>query len=320
VQRPGWKRHHQGRVLHVAWRCRLCRGDLSRGDLHAAIRNSARKVHTMQRFDLLFLFSNEIFVCNNNNNPKELPESCDNVKCGAGKRCIMKRGQPKCICSPQCKAATATINKNRKVGVNEEFTEMRNRHYSVVRPPVVLEMQNDEPTLDKGAAGARRVNHSSEALASDGTNSSARTLEWRIRSKINSNQILHVDEFYLGSIVSAKLQQFYHKKSFFSLFHPNSQNLLNTVPFAAPMERHIKMNVNCKSVHADKRIKSWRFSIKASVRVSRFNSITRHDRERGRKRERAKIYVKITRESMNECMTYNRKVFLRHTHTPRRDV
>lgn len=141
------------------------------------------------------------------------------MKCGAGKRCIMKRGQPKCICSPQCKAATTTINKNRKVGVNEEFTalelpEMRNvnRHYSVVRPPIISEMQNDDPTLANSVANKnlKKFNQSSEALlVSSSANSSTSVLEWRFRNKILShnshNNILHIDEFYLGSIVSEKL-------------------------------------------------------------------------------------------------------------------
>jgi hypothetical protein len=118
----------------------------------------------------------------------------------------MKRGQPKCICSPQCKAATATINKNRKVGVNEEFTaielpEMRsvNRHYSVVRPPIAAEMQNDEPSAL--ARSARKSNQSSEALAN---HSSSRMLETRFRNKLfgGTTNILHIDEFHLGSIVS----------------------------------------------------------------------------------------------------------------------
>ncbi|KAG5677818.1 hypothetical protein PVAND_007545 [Polypedilum vanderplanki] len=148
---------------------------------------------------------------------KPCKESCDNVKCGVGKRCIMKRGQPKCICSPQCKAATAAINKNRKVGVNEEFTtalempEMRsvNRHYTVIRPPIISEMQNDEPTLEKNFANKnlKKINQSIEAfhLFFNNSNAANKTLELKFRNKLlthnnSNNNMLHFDEFYLGNI------------------------------------------------------------------------------------------------------------------------
>ncbi|EDS33148.1 conserved hypothetical protein [Culex quinquefasciatus] len=31
-------------------------------------------------------------------------DSCDRAKCGPNKRCVMKKGRPKCICAPNCKA------------------------------------------------------------------------------------------------------------------------------------------------------------------------------------------------------------------------
>lgn len=39
--------------------------------------------------------------------------SCESAKCGSGKRCIVKKGSPKCICSPKCKIPT---NKQPNIG------------------------------------------------------------------------------------------------------------------------------------------------------------------------------------------------------------
>lgn len=32
-----------------------------------------------------------------------IPESCDGVKCGPEKACLIRDGRPKCICAPKCK-------------------------------------------------------------------------------------------------------------------------------------------------------------------------------------------------------------------------
>lgn len=147
-------------------------------------------------------------------------ESCDNTKCGDGKRCIMKRGQPKCVCAPNCKA-TATINKTRKVGVNGGFTafqlpEMKNvnRHYSIVRPPITSEpMQNDDPTIININRNVKKfqqkMNQSVEAVIdaknNNNTSNTARKIEWKFRSGYFNENSIHTTNFkelYLGNIVS----------------------------------------------------------------------------------------------------------------------
>lgn len=82
-------------------------------------------------------------------NPKI--ETCENSNCGEGKRCIMKKGLPKCVCAPNCKATAAANKQNRKVGSAKKIAviqmpEMRNlrRNEKRLTPS---EMQNDEPTL-----------------------------------------------------------------------------------------------------------------------------------------------------------------------------
>lgn len=132
----------------------------------------------------------------------------------------MKRGQPKCVCAPNCKA-TATINKTRKVGVNGGFTafqlpEMKNvnRHYSIVRPPITSEtMQNDDPTIININRNVKKfqqkMNQSVEAVNdaknNNNTGNAAQKIEWKFRSGYfneNSIQTANFKELYLGNIVS----------------------------------------------------------------------------------------------------------------------
>lgn len=37
-------------------------------------------------------------------------ESCKTAKCGAGKKCIQRNQQPKCVCAPNCKASKGQRN------------------------------------------------------------------------------------------------------------------------------------------------------------------------------------------------------------------
>lgn len=201
----------------------------------------------------------------------------------------MKRGQPKCVCAPNCKA-TAGINKNRKVGVNGEFTTFQlpdtniNRHYTVVRAPIPAEvMQNDEPTIINinrhEKSFQKNLNQTLEASrqgTTDNSNgdgslsSAARKIEWKFRSGYFNENSIHLTnnfkELYLGNIVSEFIIIF--KNIYCKIFFIRSRNLHTTVPFAAPTGRHIKMNVSYRSEHVDKKIKSLKFSIKDFVRVS----------------------------------------------------
>lgn len=161
---------------------------------------------------------------------KIIESSCDNVKCGNGKRCILKRGQPKCICAPNCKASAATMtNKNRKeVGVGGggfeviQLADMKNvnRQYSVIRQS---DMQSDEPTLIIASGRGRnsrqkfnQSNNNSEAAVINTVRSLlpqnatvdddvARSIEMKFRNgffnDVRFTPSYH-DEFYLGNVVS----------------------------------------------------------------------------------------------------------------------
>jgi hypothetical protein len=178
------------------------------------------------------LFAN----CGNEKIMNEITESCDNIKCGDGKRCIMKRGQPKCVCAPNCKVTTTINTKNCKQGVNEGFTAFQspeikniNRHYTVVRPPpVISEMQNDEPTIIDGrqqqpakVLNNKKFNHSLGESPSSATSASSKLLnlteslrqvEWKFRNGyFNANSIYLTslaNELHLGYIVSVLIKIF----------------------------------------------------------------------------------------------------------------
>lgn len=139
----------------------------------------------------------------------------------------MKRGQPKCVCAPNCKA-TAAINKSHKVGVNGGFTAFQlpdmnvNRHYTVVRAPITSEiMQNDEPTIininrhDKkfqqkfnqsSEASLHGINNNNNDSNNSNLSSTARKIEWKFRSGYFNENSIHMTsnfkELYLGNIVS----------------------------------------------------------------------------------------------------------------------
>lgn len=147
----------------------------------------------------------------------------------------MKRGQPKCVCAPNCKA-TAAINKSRKVGVNGGFAAFQlsevknvNRQYTIVRPPITPEvMQNDEPRIININRNVKhfqqKLNQSAEALftginKNNNTNNSnnsynsnsnvsdiAKKIEWKFRSGYFNENSIHATsnfkELYLGNVVS----------------------------------------------------------------------------------------------------------------------
>lgn len=135
----------------------------------------------------------------------------------------MKRGQPKCICSPNCKASTP----NRKVGGGgieviqlPQMKKNKSRQYSVIRQS---DMQSDEPTLiiasGRGRNSRQKFNQSninteasvintvrSLMLPQNATvDDVARSIEMKFRSgSFNDVQFTPSlqSEFYFGNVVS----------------------------------------------------------------------------------------------------------------------
>lgn len=76
--------------------------------------------------------------------------SCEDFKCGTGQRCIMKRGMPKCVCTPSCKAPPKKLNKNNnhiRVEYMQQKTKNLERQTNNERHKRrhKIEMQNDAP-------------------------------------------------------------------------------------------------------------------------------------------------------------------------------
>lgn len=162
-------------------------------------------------------------------------ETCENENCGVGKRCIMKKGLPKCVCAPNCKA-TASANKHQKVSSAKKISviqmaEMRNLKRNEKRP-TPFEMQNDEPTLIVANFNRRQSNqrtdskkNSNEALVysplinanldhqvqihqgnmSNDTDQDANAIGMKIRSGFfndHTSKVTSNDDFYIGNFVS----------------------------------------------------------------------------------------------------------------------
>lgn len=139
----------------------------------------------------------------------------------------MKKSQPKCICAPNCKASSASINKNRRVGGEGggieviQLPELKsvNRQYNVVR--AASEMQSDEPTLIIASGRGRNLRPQQKFNQSNGdavnavrslalpqnatVDEIARSIEMKFRSGFFNDirfSPSYQDEFYLGVSVS----------------------------------------------------------------------------------------------------------------------
>lgn len=76
--------------------------------------------------------------------------SCEGFKCSTSQRCIMKRGMPKCVCAPSCKAPPKKLNKNYnhiRVEYMQQKTKNLERQTNNERHKRrhKIEMQNDAP-------------------------------------------------------------------------------------------------------------------------------------------------------------------------------
>ncbi|CAO1360750.1 unnamed protein product [Diamesa serratosioi] len=99
--------------------------------------------------------------------------SCEGFKCGTGQRCIMKRGMPKCVCAPNCKAPPKKqpINKNNnhiRVEYMQQKTKNLERQTNNERHKRrhKIEMQNDAPAqisipINKTPTNIKTTNHHS---------------------------------------------------------------------------------------------------------------------------------------------------------------
>lgn len=171
----------------------------------------------------------------------------------------MKKGLPKCVCAPNCKA-TASANKSPKVNSAKKIAVIQmpeKRNEKRLKPS---EMQNDEPTLIVAninrrqgnkklnqRAESKQKNDASEALAysplintnlnyqipgnmSNETDHHAHMIGSKIRSGFFNDHTVtvtsYVDAFYVGNLVSGR-------NSSIKRFHYCSFHLLLTATFRA---------------------------------------------------------------------------------------
>ena len=194
----------------------------------------------------------------------------------------MKKGLPKCVCAPNCKA-TAAANKHQKATSAKKIAviqmpEMRNLKRNEKRLP--SEMQNDEPTLIVANFNRRQSSkkpnqrtdsnkNSNEALVysplinanldhqvqihqgnvSNDTDQDANAIGMKIRSGFFNDHTVKVtsnDDFYVGNFVSLLTSKRFCTKTLicFMFFNFCSQSFRITTQFAVPMARLIKTNAN----------------------------------------------------------------------------
>ncbi|XP_065087868.1 uncharacterized protein LOC135709451 isoform X2 [Ochlerotatus camptorhynchus] len=79
-------------------------------------------------------------------------DSCEKAKCGVNKRCVMKKGRPKCICAPNCKApkqAKPLTNQSIKV-INLSESQRNRRQYFSSGPRVAASRMTPPSPLKQG--------------------------------------------------------------------------------------------------------------------------------------------------------------------------
>ncbi|XP_053684085.1 uncharacterized protein LOC128734096 [Sabethes cyaneus] len=151
-------------------------------------------------------------------------ESCENANCGPNKRCVMKRGRPKCICAPNCKApkqAKQLPKQNIKV-INLSVSQRNRRQYLSTGPRTAE--SRSAPSIQLGGSNNKR---SIRVPSDDPSRShhSTRTVKTSLSEKASSQRNNN------GKLANSK-----HK-----------DNLLESVKLVSSRNRIDRSNVNCTS-------------------------------------------------------------------------
>lgn len=73
-------------------------------------------------------------------------ESCATARCGANRRCIVKQGQPKCICAPNCKHRKDSNNKSngiKLIGIHQNFKSVKKKSLKTSSEKTYNNLNND---------------------------------------------------------------------------------------------------------------------------------------------------------------------------------
>ncbi|XP_058466671.1 uncharacterized protein LOC131439544 isoform X2 [Malaya genurostris] len=152
-------------------------------------------------------------------------DSCENAKCGPNKRCVMKKGRPKCICAPSCKApkkAKQLPKQNIKV-INLSVNQRNRRQYSSSGPRAAESRSAPSIQFKRGSNNKRSVR-----LVNDDTTShqGSRTVKTSLSEKALSQRSSN------GKLANPK-----HK-----------DNLLESVTLVSSINRGNRSKWNCTTV------------------------------------------------------------------------
>lgn len=79
-------------------------------------------------------------------------ENCATAKCGPNKRCVIRQGQPKCICAPNCKQTrmkNPKLNSVTVIGVHDNFKSVKKKS---LLTPGTFSNQNQTPKSDSSSS------------------------------------------------------------------------------------------------------------------------------------------------------------------------
>ncbi|XP_058837450.1 uncharacterized protein LOC131693555 isoform X2 [Topomyia yanbarensis] len=151
-------------------------------------------------------------------------DSCETAKCGSSKRCVMKKGRPKCICAPSCKApkkAKQLPKQNIKV-INLSVSQRNRRQYLSTGPRTAESRSGPSIQLGGGSNNKRSI----LLLSDDPSTHHSRTVKTSLSEKALSQRSSN------GKLANPK-----HK-----------DNLLESVTLVSSRNRGNRSKSNCSAV------------------------------------------------------------------------
>lgn len=130
--------------------------------------------------------------------------SCEDYKCGTGQRCIMKRGMPKCVCAPSCKAPPKKLNKNNnhiRVEYMQQKTKNLERQTNNERHKRrhQLDLQNGSPAqitfpINKSPTDIKTLHHHSFKKKIQTNTSSPKHTQFHQNANFSTSNDVNIDE------------------------------------------------------------------------------------------------------------------------------
>uniref|UniRef100_A0A336LNK1 CSON008443 protein n=1 Tax=Culicoides sonorensis TaxID=179676 RepID=A0A336LNK1_CULSO len=116
-------------------------------------------------------------------------DNCATAKCGPSKRCVLRQGQPKCICAPNCKQKhpkNPNYNAVKVIGVHDNFKSVKKKSLITNGGRDKFSNQNEKPKSDKLVlitASVNNTNNSKESITNENSKKNIRHRQKKLLSR-----------------------------------------------------------------------------------------------------------------------------------------